>query len=123
MKEVYSRKGGVTKTIARDAHDPTKVYHHTHTDERETLANNERIRSEGLLKQGSKSKFAAGDDIAYAFQFPTVTDYRMAKQLEPELFATVETGTDTERYAAAFKLSLIFPGYVTTTRRGDAPRR
>lgn len=122
MKHVFRNDSGIRKTVARDAHAPEQVFVLTETDERDVLEKNKKIRSEELMRQGVRNPMVPGDYIAYAFQFPTIVDYNLAQKREPELFAQLHSDSDSERYAAAHKLSILFPGYVTTAKRGDARR-
>lgn len=122
MKHVFANEGGVRKTVMRDAHDPERIYVKTETNEAPSIAANKRIRLNGLMRQDSKHPLVDGAVIAFAFSFPTVTDYALVKKAEPELFHTVFNGDYSERMHAAERLSILYPQYVTTTKRGDARR-
>lgn len=120
MKHVFRNAHRVKQTVARDPHDPTRVYVETVTDDRDVLKRNERIRNDRLLKVGDR-RSALGDDhaeVAVAFQFPTVMDYNLCKARHPELFAEFELGGDAS-VRAGERLALLEPEYVTSTRRGD----
>lgn len=120
MKHIFRNAHRVKQTVARDAHDPTKVYVETVTDDRDVLKRNERIRNESLLKVGDR-RSALGDDhaeVAVSFQFPTVMDYNLCRARHPELFAEFESGGETS-IRAGERLALLEPEYVTSTRRGD----
>lgn len=122
MKEVYSQGNRVRKTIARDAHNPNIVYHETVTNEAPVIDRNQQIRSAGLLMQDSRNSLVPeGDVIAFAFQFPTTYDYYRVKKLEGELFDRIAKGGD-DGLKAAERLSILYPQYVTITRRTDARR-
>ena len=114
MKHCYFNDGTVKGTIARDAHDQSKIYMHTEIDDKKQLDINQKIRNEGLLPSGSASKLMDGDVIAYAFSFPTIQNYEMCKRDQPDLMRQVEKGTDTERMTAARKLAILYPQYIIT---------
>jgi hypothetical protein len=100
------------------AHEPEKIWVETQTNEAPVLERNTEIRNAGLLKQGARNPFADGDEIVVAFQFPTLIDYRLARAKYPDLFLQAERGGHLGIQAGE-RLALLFPGYVTTIRRGD----
>ena len=105
----------VKKWLMRDAHDDT-VYVHTEVDNDAELELNKRIRSAGLMKIGQR--FTPIDDhadIAVQFQFPTTTDYHLARQKYPDIFAELDQGGD-QSIKAGERLALLMPEYVTTVR-------
>ena len=111
----------VTKTVMRDAHCPERIVIKTESDEVPVLERNKRIREAGVLMQDSRSPFADGDVIAFSFQFPTIFDYEMARSQHPELFERASKGGD-ESIRAGQRLAILYPQYVTITKRGDAAR-
>lgn len=122
MKHIFAEEDRVRKTVMRDAHDPERIYVKTETDERPTVEANQRIRSADMMRQDSRNPLVEGDVIAFAFSFPTMTDYNLLRRKEPELFDAVHRGDYSERMRAAERLSILYPQYVTTTKRGDARR-
>lgn len=122
MKYVYANKDGVKKTVMRDAHVPERIYVKTETNEKPAIEANQRIRSNDLMPQDSPHPFVEGAVIAFAFSFPTLADYKLLRKAEPDLFEAVHRGEYSERMKAAERLSLLYPQYVTTTRRGDSRR-
>lgn len=121
MKHTYARDGGVTKTVRRDAHNPSQIYFETTTDERAVLAKNASIRDSEALRVGDANPFVDGDELTAAFQFPTLTDFNLAKKRHPALFAQLEEGGQVA-VAAGERLSLLMPEYCTMVKRGDTPR-
>ena len=104
----------VRKTLVRDAHVPDTVHVVTETNDAPALAANARIRSAGLLKRGQR--FRPIDDhaeLTVQFQFPTVTDYMLARATYPDIFAELELGGD-HAIRAGDRLALLLPQYVTT---------
>ena len=122
MKHVYRQDRSVRQTIAKDAHDPTRIYLETVTNDRPGLEANQRIRSDELLKRDARNPLREGDVIAFSFSFPTVMDWKLAKERDPELFDLVQHGTDSERFRAAERLEFLYPQFVTTVRRNDSRR-
>lgn len=122
MKKVIERRPNIRKSVMRDAHDPERIYVKLETNETPVIERNKAIRSAELLKQDSRNIFHEGDVIAFAFQFPTFYDYARVKRLEPELFARCEQGGD-DGLRAAERLAILYPQYVTTTKRGDRRAR
>lgn len=122
MKHIFSEGGNVRGTVMRDAHTPERIYVKTETNEEPAIEANKRIRSNDLMPQDSPHPFVDGAVIAFAFSFPTLTDYNLLRKAEPERFAAVHRGDYSERMKAAEQLSLLYPQYVTTTRRGDSRR-
>lgn len=114
MKYEYFNDGTVKSKIVRDAHDQSKIFIETKIDDKKQLDRNQAIRNEGLLPSGSASKLMDGDVISYAFSFPTVQNYELCKREQPDLMRQVEKGTDTERFAAARKLAILYPQYIIT---------
>ena len=118
MKYTYAREGRVRKTVHRDAHAPEQLYIETVTDDAAVLERNKAIRSARLLERGAPGMLGEGDEMTAAFQFPSMTDYILAKKRFPEEFAQVERGGE-DSVRAGEKLSILLPEYVTMVKRGD----
>ena len=112
MKHTYFDTGTVKATVVRDAHCPEEIYIETKVNDKRQLHINDRIRKEELLPSGTASKLVDGDVISYAFSFPTVQNYEMVKDAQPDLMQQVQYGEDSERLAAALKLAVLYPQYV-----------
>jgi len=122
MKHIFRDAGdGVQQRVHRDAHAPETVYVETLTADAAVLEHNAKVRSAELFPQDSPNRLHDGDVVAFAFQFPTTMDYAMVKRREPALFARIEAGGD-DGIRAAESLSILYPAYVITTKRGDARR-
>lgn len=121
MKHTFRNRDGAKQTVHRDAHSPERVYIETETDDRAVLELNQRIRNEELVPQDIPNRYHEGDVVAFAFQFPTAMDYALVRRKEPELFARIEAGGD-DGLRAGEQLSLLYPQYVVTHKRGDARR-
>jgi len=121
MKHTYHNLDGVRKTVHRDAHNPSQLYFETVTNDARGLEVNERIRRAALLQQGDENPLVDGDELTAAFQFPTFTDYNMARRKHPDLFAKLEEGGSAAIHAGE-SLSVLMPEYCVLVKRGDAKR-
>lgn len=121
MKSARIVAPNVRRTVMRDAHAPEQIAVRFDTNETPTVEQNKRIRGSSLLPQDSRNPFHPDDVIAFSFQFPTLHDLQRVRGLEPEIFGRLDAGGD-EALRAAERLSLLYPQYVTITRRGDARR-
>lgn len=123
MKHVFRNRHNVRKTVMRDAHLPERIYVKTETNDKPVVERNQAIRSAELLRQDSRNPLVDGDVIAFSFQFPTVIDYELAKKKDPDIFDDLLHGNDHERTRAAERIQILYPGYITITKRNDAVRR
>lgn len=104
----------------RDAHDPDRVYVQITSEDDAVLERNRAIRNARLMQIGQRAP-ALGDehaDVSASFQFPTVTDFQLAKAKHPDIFAELELGGE-HSIRAGEKLAILFPQYVTMVRRRD----
>lgn len=120
MKHVLENDGIRKSTLIRDAHNPGQVYVETQVNDKvvkKRIDRNMAARREGVVPQDMRNPLIDGDVIGFAFSFTTVEEYDMVKRAEPDLMQQVLKGTDTERMAAAQKLSILFPQYILTEKK------
>lgn len=112
-KRLRSRDPNVEKWLIRE---DDKLYYHVRTAKQPVIDQNTRIRNAGLMRRGAR--FKALDEYAEftaQFQFPTQTDYQVAKRRYPDEFAALEEGGDAA-VRAGERLAILMPEYVTMVK-------
>lgn len=121
MKHVYRNDGVVCKTVHRDAHDHSRIYLETRTNDAATLRKNAQLRASEALRVGDANPLVDGDELTAAFSFASMTDYDIARRKYPDLFAELDLGGAHSVHAGE-KLSLLLPEHCTMVKRGDSKR-
>ncbi len=111
-----SSTANVRKVLMRDPHAPNTVHVQTTTNTAPVIEQNKRIRNAQLMKRGQRfTSVDAHAELTAQFQFPTATDYQLARETYPDIFADLDEGGETA-IRAGERLSLLMPEYVTMVK-------
>jgi hypothetical protein len=100
----------------RDEHVPDTLYVKIETYDDDVVELNKAIRSAEMLHVGQR--FTPVDEhaeLTAQFQFPSHTDYQLARESYPDIFSDLEEGGDVS-IRAGEKLAVLFPQYVTMVK-------
>lgn len=104
-----------TSHVISDAHVDGVHYIQTVEHDDEALAQNARIRSAELLRQGAKNPLMDGGIVEYAFSIPSTYQWARWKKEHPDIAALLFSASDEERRQGARMLAIQHPEWVTST--------
>ena len=108
MKTVLHRSPGATQVMHRDAHDPNRQVFRTEFHDDHALAQNQRIRSAGLMKRGDE---VMGMPVHFAFSIPSVEKYNDLIRRYPDLMLALKSRDASIFLPAAKRFAKKFPEY------------
>lgn len=90
-------------------------YVHTQFHDDEALEKIRRLRDSEIL-QKAKLGLHEGEDLRAAFSFPSVMQFNLFKKKNPEIWALINSPSETERIRGSGKLAILHPEYVVQQR-------